>query len=265
MTLPTSLRPSLTAALTDKGYDALTDVQGAVLDAEAEGRDLLVSAQTGSGKTVAFGLAMAPELLGEDDVLPAPGAPMALVIAPTRELALQVQRELAGCTPRRAGAWRPASAAWMRARSAGRWSAAPISWWARRAACATIWNAARWTCRSCPLRSSMKPTKCLISALRKTWNSSSTPRRTSAAPCCFPPLSPSRSLSWRAGLSARRPAHLHHRGHRPACRHHLSCPPGARPRAGKRRHQRAALSLSAARFGLLRHARSGEPAGGPAA
>ncbi len=95
MTLPTSLRPALTAALTDKGYDALTDVQGAVLDAEAEGRDLLVSAQTGSGKTVAFGLAMAPELLGEGDVLPAPGAPMALVIAPTRELALQVQRELA--------------------------------------------------------------------------------------------------------------------------------------------------------------------------
>jgi ATP-dependent RNA helicase DeaD len=95
MTLPTQLRPALTAALTDKGYDALTDVQGAVLDADAEGRDLLVSAQTGSGKTVAFGLAMAPELLGDADVLPAPGAPMALVIAPTRELALQVQRELA--------------------------------------------------------------------------------------------------------------------------------------------------------------------------
>jgi len=94
MTLPTNLRPALTAALTDKGYDALTDVQGAVLEAEAEGRDLLVSAQTGSGKTVAFGLAMAPELLGEADALPAPGAPMALVIAPTRELALQVQREL---------------------------------------------------------------------------------------------------------------------------------------------------------------------------
>jgi ATP-dependent RNA helicase DeaD len=60
MTLPATIAPSLAEALSLKGYSALTDVQGAVLDAEAEGRDLLVSAQTGSGKTVAFGLAMAP-------------------------------------------------------------------------------------------------------------------------------------------------------------------------------------------------------------
>jgi ATP-dependent RNA helicase DeaD len=40
-------------------------MRGPVLEADAEGRDLLVSAQTGSGKTVAFGLAMAPTLLGE--------------------------------------------------------------------------------------------------------------------------------------------------------------------------------------------------------
>ncbi len=94
MTLPDTLAPALSEALSDKGYSALTDVQSAVLGAEAAGRDLLVSAQTGSGKTVAFGLAMAPELLGEADGLPHAGAPMALVIAPTRELALQVQREL---------------------------------------------------------------------------------------------------------------------------------------------------------------------------
>lgn len=94
MTLPATLAPSLAEALSLKGYSALTDVQDAVLDAEAAGRDLLVSAQTGSGKTVAFGLAMASELLGDADGLPHAGAPMALVIAPTRELALQVQREL---------------------------------------------------------------------------------------------------------------------------------------------------------------------------
>ena len=81
-------------ALTDRGYAAPTPVQAAVLESEAKGRDLIVSAQTGSGKTVAFGLAMASDLLGEGELMPAPGAPMALVIAPTRELALQVSREL---------------------------------------------------------------------------------------------------------------------------------------------------------------------------
>jgi ATP-dependent RNA helicase DeaD len=64
-----------------------------VLEA-AEGSDLLVSAQTGSGKTVAFGLAAASSLLGEAERFERAAAPLALVIAPTRELALQVSREL---------------------------------------------------------------------------------------------------------------------------------------------------------------------------
>src|SRR6185312_5488563 len=87
------LPPSLAKALADKGYDEPTPVQAAVLEARAEAQDLLVSAQTGSGKTVAYGLALAPTLLG-DTGLPAPGAPLALIIAPTRELAQQVEREL---------------------------------------------------------------------------------------------------------------------------------------------------------------------------
>ena len=66
-----------------------------MLEPEAHGRDLLVSAQTGSGKTVAFGLAFAADLLGDADQLGQAGAPLALVIAPTRELALQVASELA--------------------------------------------------------------------------------------------------------------------------------------------------------------------------
>jgi ATP-dependent RNA helicase DeaD len=83
----------LRAALGAKGYETLTPVQEAVLADEATARDLLVSAQTGSGKTVAFGLAIAPEVLGGvDELLPAE-KPLALVIAPTRELALQVRRE----------------------------------------------------------------------------------------------------------------------------------------------------------------------------
>ncbi len=84
----------LSEALAARGYAAPTPVQAAVLEEEAKGRDLIVSAQTGSGKTVAFGLAMADELLGDNGRAEPAGAPLALIIAPTRELALQVSREL---------------------------------------------------------------------------------------------------------------------------------------------------------------------------
>ncbi|HYD14853.1 MAG TPA: DEAD/DEAH box helicase [Hyphomicrobium sp.] len=93
MTIP-STHPALARTLAARGYTSLTAVQLAVLEADAAGRDLLVSAQTGSGKTVAFGLAAAPTLLGAEERLPPAGAPLALIIAPTRELAMQVQREL---------------------------------------------------------------------------------------------------------------------------------------------------------------------------
>ena len=88
-----NLSPVLSDALVARGYEALTPVQTQVTESEAKGRDLLVSAQTGSGKTVAFGLAMADELI-EDGRLPFATSPLALIIAPTRELALQVSREL---------------------------------------------------------------------------------------------------------------------------------------------------------------------------
>jgi ATP-dependent RNA helicase DeaD len=88
------LPPLLAEALSERGYQQPTPVQAAVLEDKAHGRDLIVSAQTGSGKTVAFGLAMAAELLDDGDALPRAQAPLALVIAPTRELALQVSREL---------------------------------------------------------------------------------------------------------------------------------------------------------------------------
>jgi ATP-dependent RNA helicase DeaD len=89
------MNPALARALAEQGYAEPTPVQAAVLEAPARDRDLLVSAQTGSGKTVAYGLAMASTLLGEAERLPPAGAPQALVIAPTRELALQVAKELA--------------------------------------------------------------------------------------------------------------------------------------------------------------------------
>ncbi|WP_299295765.1 DEAD/DEAH box helicase [uncultured Tateyamaria sp.] len=84
----------LQSALTARGYTDLTPVQTAVTDPDLIGSDLLVSAQTGSGKTVGFGLALGPTLLGDEELFELADAPLALVIAPTRELAMQVKREL---------------------------------------------------------------------------------------------------------------------------------------------------------------------------
>ncbi|MEQ8335287.1 DEAD/DEAH box helicase [Nisaea sp.] len=86
--------PALGKALAKRGYEALTPVQEAVLAPEVRDADALVSAQTGSGKTVAFGLAMAPTLLDGADHFVRTPSPIALAVAPTRELALQVKREL---------------------------------------------------------------------------------------------------------------------------------------------------------------------------
>lgn len=84
---------TLAAALSDRGYSRLTPVQTSVTDESLRGKDLLVSAQTGSGKTVGFGIAIAPDLLDGDGRFGRPAAPLAVLIAPTRELALQVRRE----------------------------------------------------------------------------------------------------------------------------------------------------------------------------
>ncbi|WP_050423372.1 DEAD/DEAH box helicase [Bradyrhizobium tropiciagri] len=94
MPFPTTSSP-LARALAERNYEQPTPVQLAVLADDAVGRDLLVSAQTGSGKTVAYGLAMAKDLLGDAERFEPAGAPLALIVAPTRELALQVQLELA--------------------------------------------------------------------------------------------------------------------------------------------------------------------------
>ena len=91
--LPT--HPPLARALAERNFDRLTQVQTAVLADDAAGRDLLVSAQTGSGKTVAYGLALADNLLDGAERFERAAAPLALIVAPTRELALQVHRELA--------------------------------------------------------------------------------------------------------------------------------------------------------------------------
>ena len=89
-----ALPPTISAALEQRGYAEATQVQAQVIEPEAADRDLIVSARTGSGKTIAFGLAMAPQLLDPQGKASFALGPAALVIAPTRELALQVAREL---------------------------------------------------------------------------------------------------------------------------------------------------------------------------
>lgn len=83
----------LRAALERRGYTRLTTVQDAVLDLRGEPRDLQISSQTGSGKTVALGFVTAATLLA--DVPAEVCGPAVLVIVPTRELAAQVRAELA--------------------------------------------------------------------------------------------------------------------------------------------------------------------------
>ncbi|KQS55283.1 hypothetical protein ASG17_04095 [Brevundimonas sp. Leaf363] len=89
-----AVHPALDRALAARGYAEPTPVQAAVLEEGLSDQDLLVSAQTGSGKTVAFGLAAAPTLLPDSEAFGMADAPFALVIAPTRELAMQVSTEL---------------------------------------------------------------------------------------------------------------------------------------------------------------------------
>jgi len=183
MTELNGIVPAIAEALHKRGYLELTPVQQAMIDPDLEGRDALVSAQTGSGKTVAFGLALAPTLLGTENRFGRAGAPLALAIAPTRELAMQVMRELAWLYEK-TGAVIASCVGGMDCptTSAGRWSVAPISSSARRAVFATISPAARWICRDCAPWCSMRPTKCSTSASARISNSSWKPRRTIAAP-----------------------------------------------------------------------------------
>lgn len=91
-----SLHESLTQALTDLDFTAPTAVQEQAIPAALEGKDLLVSSQTGSGKTAAFLLPTLNALADQDTFLPfkermrAVTQPNILVISPTRELAQQV-------------------------------------------------------------------------------------------------------------------------------------------------------------------------------
>ena len=92
--LPEALGPALIEALTNKGYTTLTTVQQAVLDPMAIGRDLRITSQTGSGKTIAIGFVLRDLVMLPTQRPTKAAKPRALIIVPTRELGRQVEEEL---------------------------------------------------------------------------------------------------------------------------------------------------------------------------
>ena len=78
------LEPSVLQAITEVGYETPSAIQAATIPVLLEGRDVVGLAQTGTGKTAAFALPILSR------IKPGAGAPQAIVLAPTRELALQV-------------------------------------------------------------------------------------------------------------------------------------------------------------------------------
>ncbi len=87
----------LASVLAARGFTELTPIQKAVLKPELKGRDLRISSQTGSGKTVALGLVVADQVARavKAKKTNSPKArPSVLLVAPTRELAVQLSGEL---------------------------------------------------------------------------------------------------------------------------------------------------------------------------
>jgi len=85
-----TLAPQLCNALSDLGYEEPTPIQRAAIPPLLAGRDLVGQAATGTGKTAAFALPVLQRLLAEGGR----AAPAALVLVPTRELAMQVSEAM---------------------------------------------------------------------------------------------------------------------------------------------------------------------------
>ncbi len=86
------LDPKLQQALKENGFEYCTPIQEAALPVLLEGRDCAGQAQTGTGKTLAFLLACMNRLLGSERKTE-PGKPRTLILAPTRELAIQIHKD----------------------------------------------------------------------------------------------------------------------------------------------------------------------------
>lgn len=99
------VRPEIVQALADAGISHPFPIQAMTLPVALSGHDIIGQAKTGTGKTLGFGVPLLNRIVARDeegyDELRAPGKPQALVVVPTRELAVQVAGDLATASARR--------------------------------------------------------------------------------------------------------------------------------------------------------------------
>ncbi|TFL01653.1 P-loop containing nucleoside triphosphate hydrolase protein [Pterulicium gracile] len=92
-----NLHPALLGALSQQGFAKPTPIQRQAIPAASNSRDIVGIAETGSGKTLAYGLPILHHILTQRTTIPKERKLSALILAPTRELALQVSSHLNAC------------------------------------------------------------------------------------------------------------------------------------------------------------------------
>lgn len=99
------VREDISQALAERGITSPFPIQALTLPVALDGHDIIGQAKTGTGKTLGFGLPAIQRVVGRDDAawgsLKSPGAPQALVVVPTRELAIQVGADLEAAAQKR--------------------------------------------------------------------------------------------------------------------------------------------------------------------
>ncbi|MET1035943.1 MAG: DEAD/DEAH box helicase, partial [Arthrobacter sp.] len=99
------VRADIVASLAAAGILHPFPIQSMTLPIALSGHDIIGQAKTGTGKTFGFGIPALQRVIGPDDdgydQLPTPGAPQALIVAPTRELAVQVAADIAKASTQR--------------------------------------------------------------------------------------------------------------------------------------------------------------------
>ncbi|XP_056171059.1 DEAD-box ATP-dependent RNA helicase 53, mitochondrial-like, partial [Syzygium oleosum] len=93
------IAPEIVSALAEKGITKRFPIQKAVLEPAMQGRDMIGRAKTGTGKTLAFGIPIMDKIIQFNAKHGRGRNPLALILAPTRELAIQVDKEFCESAP----------------------------------------------------------------------------------------------------------------------------------------------------------------------
>ena len=177
-------------------------IQAMTLPVALSGHDMIGQAKTGTGKTLGFGIPALQRVIGPDDagfaLLPAPGAPQALVIVPTRELAVQVASDLQNAARKRNArittiyggrAYEPQVEALQNGVEVVVGTPGRLI---------DLYKQKHLVLKNVKMVILTRPTKCWTSASCPTSRPSSPARRPCARRCCSPPPCPARSSPWPA-------------------------------------------------------------------